>query len=69
MTGEGSRISGQTLLVEPTGAQTHVLFEFAGEQMTAVVDGDHPARHGTEFRATMAESQVYVFDAATGVAL
>lgn len=67
--GEGNAIAGQTLLVEPTGAQTHVLFEFAGEQITAVVDGDHPARHGSLFRAAMDRSQVYVFDRQTGAAL
>ncbi|TCN20595.1 ABC transporter ATP-binding protein [Sinorhizobium americanum] len=67
--GAGNAISGPTLLVEPTGAQTHVLFEFAGEQITAVVDGDHPARHGTLFKAAMDRSQVYVFDRATGAAL
>ncbi|MCG5485855.1 MAG: sn-glycerol-3-phosphate ABC transporter ATP-binding protein UgpC [Sinorhizobium meliloti] len=67
--GEGNAIAGQTLLVEPTGAQTHVLFEFAGEQITAVVDGDHPARHGSLFKAAMDRSQVYVFDRQTGAAL
>lgn len=67
--GDGNAIAGQTLLVEPTGAQTHVLFEFAGEQITAVVDGDHPARHGSLFRAAMDRSQVYVFDRQTGAAL
>jgi len=67
--GTEDTISGTTLLVEPTGAQTHVLFEFAGAQMTAVVDGDHPARHGTEFRAGMDRNQVYVFDRESGAAL
>ncbi|APG88787.1 ABC transporter ATP-binding protein (plasmid) [Sinorhizobium americanum CCGM7] len=67
--GAGNAISGPTLLVEPTGAQTHVLFEFAGEQITAVVDGDHPARHGNLFQAAMERNQVYVFDRATGAAL
>ena len=67
--GAGNAIAGPTLLVEPTGAQTHVLFEFAGQQITAVVDGDHPARHGTLFKAAMDSSQVYVFDRASGAAL
>ncbi|WP_018012728.1 ABC transporter ATP-binding protein [Sinorhizobium medicae] len=67
--GKGNAIAGTTLLVEPTGAQTHVLFEFAGEQITAVVDGDHPARHGSIFTAAMDRSQVYVFDRQTGAAL
>ncbi|MBP2549243.1 multiple sugar transport system ATP-binding protein [Neorhizobium galegae] len=67
-TGDES-IGGQTLLVEPTGAQTHVLFEFAGQQMTAVVDGDHPARHGTPFRAGIDRNLVYVFDGESGKTL
>ncbi|MCA1369024.1 sn-glycerol-3-phosphate ABC transporter ATP-binding protein UgpC [Bradyrhizobium sp. BRP14] len=66
---KGNAIVGRTLLVEPTGAQTHVLFEFAGEQITAVVDGDHPARHGNLFKAAMDRSQVYVFDRQSGAAL
>ncbi|PRD42905.1 ABC transporter [Phyllobacterium phragmitis] len=67
--GPGSIVSGKTLLVEPTGAQTHVLFEFAGGQMTAVVDGDHPARHGMNFEAIADGEKVYVFDGASGMAL
>jgi multiple sugar transport system ATP-binding protein len=66
---KGNAIAGRTLLVEPTGAQTHVLFEFAGERITAVVDGDHPARHGTLFKAAMDRSQIYVFDRQSGAAL
>ncbi|MBB2974141.1 sn-glycerol-3-phosphate ABC transporter ATP-binding protein UgpC [Mesorhizobium sp. RMAD-H1] len=67
--GPGSVVSGRTLLVEPTGAQTHVLFEFAGAQVTAVVDGDHPARYGAHFEAVADGEKVYVFDGTTGVAL
>jgi multiple sugar transport system ATP-binding protein len=66
LSARGNGISGRTLLVEPTGAQTHVLFEFAGQQMTAVVDGDHPARHGTEFQAGIDHNLVYVFDRESG---
>ncbi|MGF9693062.1 sn-glycerol-3-phosphate ABC transporter ATP-binding protein UgpC [Rhizobium sp. 0TCS1.26] len=68
-TAAGDGISGETLLVEPTGAQTHVLFRFAGQQITAVVDGDHPARHGTPFHAGIDRNLVYVFDRDSGVAL
>jgi multiple sugar transport system ATP-binding protein len=34
--------------------------------MTAVVDGDHPARHGTEFHAGIDHNLVYVFDRESG---
>jgi multiple sugar transport system ATP-binding protein len=66
---DGAAISGRTLLVEPTGAQTHVLFEFAGQQMTAIVDGDHPVRHGAQFQAGIDENLVYVFDGESGMSL
>uniref|UniRef100_UPI00289B9259 ABC transporter ATP-binding protein n=2 Tax=Rhizobiaceae TaxID=82115 RepID=UPI00289B9259 len=33
-------LTGRTVLVEPTGAQTHVVFELAGDQVTALVDGE-----------------------------
>jgi multiple sugar transport system ATP-binding protein len=69
LTAGGDNIGGETRLVEPTGAQTHVLFEFAGQQMTAIVDGDHPVRHGTQFRAGIDKNLVYVFDRESGVSL
>jgi multiple sugar transport system ATP-binding protein len=67
--GLGSPLTGQTLLVEPTGAQTHVLFELAGQQLTAVVDGELPVKYGTPFSVTVNAEQVYVFDRASGLAL
>jgi len=67
--GGSDSICGQTLLVEPTGAQTHVLFEFAGQQMTAIVDGDRPIRHGTPFRAGIDQNLVHVFDSDSGESL
>ena len=65
----GSPLTGQTLLVEPTGAQTHVLFDLAGEQVTAVVDGEAPVRYGQPLNVSVSPEQVYVFDAASGLAL
>jgi multiple sugar transport system ATP-binding protein len=65
----GSPLSGQTLLVEPTGAQTHVLFDLAGEQVTAVVDGEAPVRYGQPLNVSVSPEQVYVFDASSGLAL
>ncbi|MFJ6326355.1 MULTISPECIES: sn-glycerol-3-phosphate ABC transporter ATP-binding protein UgpC [unclassified Rhizobium] len=65
----GSPLSGQTLLVEPTGAQTHVLFDLAGDQVTAVVDGEAPVRYGQPLNVSVSPEQVYVFDASSGLAL
>ncbi len=67
--GAGSTLAGQTLVVEPTGAQTHVVFTVAGEPVTAVVDGAFPVRHGTRFGAAIAADQVHVFDRGSGLAL
>ena len=67
--GAGSPLTGQTLLVEPTGAQTHVLFELAGKPVTAVVDGDLPVRYGAPLRVAVNAEQVYLFDGASGSAL
>ncbi len=67
--GSGSPLSGRTLLVEPTGAQTHVLFEIAGQQMTAVVDGEFPVSYGAALNVNINPEQVYVFDRISGIAL
>ncbi len=65
----GTALGGQTLLVEPTGAQTHVIFDLAGQPVTAIVDGEYPQRYGALFRANIAAEQVHVFDRESGVAL
>jgi multiple sugar transport system ATP-binding protein len=65
----GTALAGQTLLVEPTGAQTHVIFDLAGQPVTAIVDGEYPLRHDALFQANIAAEQVHVFDRDTGVAL
>ncbi|WP_159949300.1 sn-glycerol-3-phosphate ABC transporter ATP-binding protein UgpC [Rhizobium sp. 18065] len=64
-----SVVRGETLVVEPTGAQTHVVFNLAGEPATAVVDGAFPARYGTPFEAAIAAEQVHVFDQQSGLSL
>ena len=62
-------LSGRTVLGEPTGAQTHVVFELAGDQVTAVVDGEQPVKVNTPFAATVHHERVHVFDRASGLAL
>jgi multiple sugar transport system ATP-binding protein len=62
-------LSGRTLLVEPTGAQTHVIFELAGDHVTAVVDGEQAVKVNTPFAATVHHERVHVFDRASGLAL
>ncbi len=65
----GTALGGQTLLVEPTGAQTHVVFDLAGQPVTAIVDGEYPVRYGTRFEASIPAEQVHVFDRESGIAL
>lgn len=68
-TSGGSLMRGETIVVEPTGAQTHVVFSLSGEPITAVVDGGYPARHGMTFEGGVPTEQVHVFDRETGMAL
>ncbi|MFB9953143.1 ABC transporter ATP-binding protein [Rhizobium puerariae] len=65
----GTMLAGQTLLVEPTGAQTHVVFDLAGQQVVAIVDGEYPARYGVRFETSILAEQVHVFDRESGIAL
>jgi multiple sugar transport system ATP-binding protein len=68
-TSGGSLMRGKTIVVEPTGAQTHVVFSLSGEPITAVVDGGYPARHGMTFEGGVPAEQVHVFDRETGMVL
>lgn len=62
-------VEGRTLLVEPTGAQTHVIFDLAGHHVTAVVDGEQPVKTNTPFSARISRERVHVFDRVSGLAL
>ncbi|MBA8878957.1 ABC transporter ATP-binding protein [Phyllobacterium myrsinacearum] len=66
VSGGGSILRGQTLLVEPTGAQTHVLFDMAASQVTALVNGDTTVRVGAPFSVNIDSELVYVFDKESG---
>ncbi|MBB5701265.1 multiple sugar transport system ATP-binding protein [Ochrobactrum daejeonense] len=68
-TGGDISLSGRTLLVEPTGAHTHVVFELAGDPVTAVVDGEQPVKVDKPFAASVHHERVHVFDRASGLAL
>jgi len=63
------RLEGKAVLVEPTGAQTHVVFELGGDQITAVVDGEQHVRVHAPFAATLNHERVHVFDRSSGLAL
>jgi multiple sugar transport system ATP-binding protein len=63
--GTGSPLRGTTRLVEPTGAQTHVMFTVAGQDITAVIDGAIEVSPGEEFEVAIAPDLVHVFDKKT----
>jgi multiple sugar transport system ATP-binding protein len=65
----GTVLGGKTLLVEPTGAQTHVVFDLAGTPVTAIVDGEYPVRQNAPFAANISRDRVHIFDRGTGLAL
>ncbi|AJY46322.1 ABC transporter ATP-binding protein [Martelella endophytica] len=67
--GSGSVINGTALLVEPTGAQSHVVFELGGQQVTAIVDGERDIHHGQPFEAKIDPERVHLFDQESGAAL
>jgi len=65
-TSSGTRIGGKVQMVEPTGAQTHVVFELAGKSISGIVDGGTEVRLGDAFYASVPPELVHVFDKATG---
>lgn len=68
-TGDEKNITGETRLIEPTGAQTHVVFNLAGTNVTAIVDGEYPVSQGSFFQASIHHDRVHIFDNETGLSL
>jgi len=63
---EGDALHGTVELVEPTGAQTHVTFGFAGRRAVAVLDGSYAGAPGDRLTARIAPHLIHVFDRETG---
>lgn len=63
---EGIVISGATTLIEPTGAQTHITFDLAGESATAVLEGGVALEVGQPLSVTIDPPKIHVFDKETG---
>ncbi|HEV7717773.1 MAG TPA: sn-glycerol-3-phosphate ABC transporter ATP-binding protein UgpC [Arsenicitalea sp.] len=64
--GAGSPLRGTTRIVEPTGAQTHVMFTVGGQDITAVIDGAIEVAPGEAFEVAITPELVHVFDKDTG---
>jgi multiple sugar transport system ATP-binding protein len=64
--GPNPSLRGTVHLVEPTGAQTHVMIQMAGADVVASIDGALPLRAGEPFEATIQTRNIFVFDRAGG---
>jgi multiple sugar transport system ATP-binding protein len=53
-------------IVEPTGAELHVILDVAGEQMTAVIHGRPDIREGETIRITIPQDKLQFFDEKSG---
>ena len=63
--GDGG-IPGRVVAVEPTGANTHVVADVAGQQVTLVVSERVTAAAGDVIRFEMDAERIYFFDPDTG---
>ena len=62
----GNPLHGKIRLVERTGAQTHLMVDMAGQDLTVIVDGGIDVSPGMDFTASVAPALIHVFDMATG---
>lgn len=60
--GVGTRLAGPIRLIEPTGAQTHVRFQVAGQDVMAVIDGTTEIDKDHPFEINIAPSLIHIFD-------
>lgn len=64
--GKKNTLKGHVKLVEPTGAQTHVIFDTAGVEATAVIESAGLGTIGDEMSLQIDPALIHVFDAKTG---
>ena len=60
-------LKGTIRLVERTGAQSHLVVDIAGQDMTVIVDGGIDVDPGMPFAASVSAPLIHVFDTASGV--
>ncbi len=61
----GTGISGQVSVVEPTGAETHVVVRAQGHEVVAVLRERHEFRPGQPISLAAQEGMIHIFDRAT----
>ncbi|MFC0245529.1 ABC transporter ATP-binding protein [Falsochrobactrum ovis] len=59
-------IPAKVRLIEPTGAQTHVVFEVGHEKLMAVVDSEMPLSAGEVVSLSVSGERIHLFDPASG---
>ena len=59
-------LRGTVHLVEPTGAQTHVVVQMAGTDVVASIDGALLLRAGQPFAASIHVHNIFIFDKVAG---
>jgi multiple sugar transport system ATP-binding protein len=59
-------IQAKVRLIEPTGAQTHVVLEVGSEKLTAVVDSEMPLAVGVVVGLDIARERVHLFEPSSG---
>ena len=62
----GEAISGQIVMIEPTGAQSLVHFDYGGKTITAIADGEKDLSVGEVYRTAIERHRIHVFDAQSG---
>ena len=62
-------VAGRVVIVEPTGAETELLVEVGGQQMTVVIHGRTRSQPGDLVHLAVDAARSHVFDAASGVRL
>ncbi|RUT32435.1 sn-glycerol-3-phosphate ABC transporter ATP-binding protein UgpC [Arsenicitalea aurantiaca] len=64
--GEVNRVSATIAHVEPTGAQTHLLVDAAGQMLTVVLNDIASVKRGDAVELSVRPDRIYLFDDATG---
>ncbi len=63
---EGDGVPATVSIVEPTGAETELLVDVGGQQLTVVMHGRTAVRPGDQVRLTLDVAKSHVFDGASG---
>ncbi|WP_414474877.1 ABC transporter ATP-binding protein [Microvirga sp. M2] len=68
-TGAEGRVPGRVRLVEPTGAQTHVVLDLGGSTVMAIVDGERRIAAGDRVSLSITPERMHIFERSSGIRL